>query len=50
MNLRNFPNLGTSYTRLPVPSSLRVMGLWRELFKPLKKLYENEGRIIVTHT
>ena len=51
MNLRNFPNHEASYTRhTPVPSSLRVMGLWRELCKPLKKPYENADSMIVTHT
>ena len=41
MNLRNFLNHGTSYTRLSILSSLQIMGLWRELFKPLRKLYKN---------
>ena len=50
MILRNVPNHGTSYTRLPVPSSLRVVGLWGELFKPLRKPHENVERMIVTNT
>ena len=37
MSLRDFPNHVISYTRLPVQGSLRVMGLWRELLKPLRK-------------
>ena len=50
MNLRNFLNHGTSYTRLPVLSFLQTMGLWRELFKLLRKLYKNAKGIIVIHT
>ena len=48
MSLRNFSNHGISYTRPPVPSFLRVMDLWRELFKPLTKPYKNAERMIVT--
>ena len=49
MNLKNFPNHGTSYTRLPVPHFLRIMVLYRKLFKPLKKPYKNPETIILTH-
>ena len=33
VNLRNFPNHWVSYRRLPVPSSIGVMGFWRDLFR-----------------
>ena len=50
MNLINFTSHGASYSRFPVPSSLRVTGLWRDPFKSLIKPYENAERIIVTQT
>ena len=44
MNFKIFPNHGTSYTRLSVPDFLRIMVLWTELLKPLKKPYKNQKR------
>ena len=48
MDLKTFLNHGTSYTRFPVLSSLRVTGLWREVYKPLGKPYQNPEKMIIT--
>ena len=40
MSLRNFPNHGTSYTRLPVSSSLSVL---RIIKKPIRKCKEDNS-------
>ena len=47
---KTFFKHGTSYKGLLVPSSLRVTGFGRELFRTIRKPYENARKMIVTYT